>query len=320
MIRKHRFSTSQRLAFWILVFLVVWQVLKQPPIFDAMIKFCLAGVVPGTGVVLTPDAILRGVAVLLAVIVTAFVARPLLRELLYILRPARIDPAIGLSTAADTTDNSAVGAEIPAADISQAETSTAEIIGPIPLEHIAVPESVKPASASLPSWAQATITIVQRAAKHAAHVTQQSAHLTYQALRTGAVRAKPYVRRMYVAVRAYCVLSSRWIARQAKIWWHRAEPQLHRFDAWLEVQYVTVSKKAARKTQQYATLITLREMGRESKQAIAKADLKTKATIAKQKVVPYAKKAKQAAKTTKRKAHTATKKVARKARGKATPS
>lgn len=57
--RRFAFTTGQKAILWIGVLLCLWQVLMLPGVFDAILNFYAAGVIPGTEIVLEPDTILR---------------------------------------------------------------------------------------------------------------------------------------------------------------------------------------------------------------------------------------------------------------------
>jgi hypothetical protein len=60
-VSKSRFGLVlwQKAVLWIAALLCVWRFLENPVIFDAILNFYAAGEVPGTDMVLSPDAMLR---------------------------------------------------------------------------------------------------------------------------------------------------------------------------------------------------------------------------------------------------------------------
>lgn len=55
-----RLTTPQKIILWLLLILMIWQVLHIPAVIDAILTFILAGTVPGTQVVLSPETVIRG--------------------------------------------------------------------------------------------------------------------------------------------------------------------------------------------------------------------------------------------------------------------
>ena len=56
--RRFGFTPLQKTILWVAVLLCVWRFLQVPAIFDALLKFCAAGQIPGTSVTLSADTVL----------------------------------------------------------------------------------------------------------------------------------------------------------------------------------------------------------------------------------------------------------------------
>jgi membrane protein implicated in regulation of membrane protease activity len=56
---RFAFTHGQKAILWIGAFLCLWQLMQVPAVVDVMLDFYAAGIVPGTNIVLSPDAVLR---------------------------------------------------------------------------------------------------------------------------------------------------------------------------------------------------------------------------------------------------------------------
>lgn len=73
-----RLTTPQKTILWLLLIIVIWQVLRMPTIIDAVLTFILAGTVPGTHIILSPETVIRGAGCILILIGTILVAKPII--------------------------------------------------------------------------------------------------------------------------------------------------------------------------------------------------------------------------------------------------
>lgn len=57
--RRFAFSPGQKILLWVSGLLCLWQIIQIPAIFDPILDFYAAGIVPGTSIVLAPDTVLH---------------------------------------------------------------------------------------------------------------------------------------------------------------------------------------------------------------------------------------------------------------------
>lgn len=307
-------SAGQKIGIWIAGLFVVWQVLKWPPVFEAMMKFILAGIVPGTHTILSPGAIFEGAVVALIVIALLIVAWPIMRSARYKRRMARLGEADGY-VVGETADSGAMtaAAEVvppPVQATFYAQPIDTQAVDAQPIQAITPPgptlawrigRTLKTTSRYLQTHLAWLWPLLQRTAIKIQASYKAAREHAGPVMHSAAIICKIIWRELHIYARIF----RRWSVKQAKDFWRWLEPHLRHFDAWLEIQYRILSKKMARKIQQNDTLSVVAEVSQASKKAVTKLDIGTKARQAKavtktatRKAKPYVRKAHATAKKT----------------------
>ncbi|HYH74721.1 MAG TPA: hypothetical protein VD735_02050 [Candidatus Saccharimonadales bacterium] len=197
-------TTWQKAILWIGVLVCVWRFMQVPAVFDAVLKFYAAGQVPGTDIVLTPDASLRimliGLLMLAALIVYITKVRSYTRK------------------------------------SRTAAVSTPALAVPEAIEHVAEPVAPPVVAAPKPPRGPRFVRARAFAARcRAAAIRRYRATVAFLAPRSARLRdhTRQYVRRTARAVAS--VARRTWVIARlaAHDFWVWFTPYAHRFDVWL---------------------------------------------------------------------------------------
>jgi hypothetical protein len=195
----------QKAVLWIAFILCIWRFLQVPAIFDALLKFYAAGEIPGTDVVLSPDAALWFVFITssvgaLVLFLRLFVFR---RSDAYVLQHAHNEPqpVVSLKPVAEPQP------------VVAAKPSKPKRIGPSPLAAMAgrVRTGIAHGVTAVLAYARPRLAVAGRALRRIAAAL-------YRLGKKYGLRAAAFVALLLVTI------------------WDWAKPHIHRFDTWLEVR------------------------------------------------------------------------------------
>lgn len=227
--QKSKFARYKVLALCVLGVFVAWQFLKLPEMIDAILTFFLAGVVPGTHIVLSPNAVMLISAIAVGVIIVAAIAAPFIKHFL----PHKHDQAITpeevefqqLAPQAASPEP-ALSVVTPTEAFQQQMYVTAAT---------AVAETSQPTSA-VGIW-------LNQAGDRAADTLDRIVPGLFKfAVKTGVwlrphlITAKTQAIRAYYITKRCTKIGFRWTVKELKAFWRWLLPYLKRFDRWLEVQ------------------------------------------------------------------------------------
>ncbi len=229
--QKSKFARYKVLALCVLGVFVAWQFLKLPEMIDAILTFFLAGVVPGTHMVLSPNAVMLISAIAVGVIILAAIAAPFIKHYL----PQKHDQAITpeevefqqlAPQAASPEQEPALSVVTPTEAFQQQMYVTAAT---------AVAETSQPTSA-VGIWLNQTGDRVTATLDRVVPGLFKFAVKTGVWLRPHLITAKTQTIRAYYIAKRYTKIGLRWTAKELKAFWRWLLPYLKRFDRWLEVQ------------------------------------------------------------------------------------
>ena len=258
---KHRFAATQtqRLMLWAVSLLCLVELLQKPTVANAILSFCCAGAVPGTKIVLSPDAVLRLVTATLALGIFAFCIGPItrrakLRRRLSAAAAVAVvlaaEPQSTTSRIAKTPHIRAVG--VPAQHSRQLRTGPRFRFALLALPGLPWMPPVWHATVKKTGWiwrcALTAGRLLKRAARYAAKISKAA----------------------FVQLRRQAVFGIRFTVAESILFWHWLEPHLRRFDAWLERQTHASQKKLIKKIQTHEDALFVLNIMRECLQLVAR--------------------------------------------------
>jgi len=251
---KSRFANTfaQKLILWAAALLCAWELLQKQTVMDAILAFCFAGVVPGTRLVLSPDAVIR--------IATGALA---MGGLLLCIKPvAHVVKRRRLSSAAAAV---AVVLATAPAPISSPDTTT------LSKTKAATPRPSRPVrkfnlrvSLRLPKWAKALVGAQTNLAKQ----VRPRALLALQSLNRLALHGVKVCGVGMVAGRTATVRFAKFMTVKSVALWRWADPHFRQFDAWLERQTQAFQKRLAKKVTAHEDALFVLNIIRECMQLL----------------------------------------------------
>ncbi len=239
---KSKMTRIQKIALWIVLIICAWQFLPLDRVVESFLLFLFGGKVPGTNIILSPNA----------VIVTVGIALGLGALLLIIkaLRHALRDPGEHFAVhghQAELPQASFRESAMPAtlAAVPTDTTNTTTIDG----REYAIPQFVVQALvANLPT--DIPEPVWRKRFKAYAAATQQWLVKSAKTVRIHTINITRIIWLCciiaFVIIRRAAITASRYIARQSIIFWRWVSPYLWQFDAWLGKQYRKLRKEAFR--------------------------------------------------------------------------
>jgi hypothetical protein len=270
-------SGRQKIAFVILLALCGVFLAYYPRVTEAILAFCLGGVVPGTNIILSPDMVLALVGGVFGVGILAGLIR------LYFHAHRR---------------RSFV--QIPIKEVNP---------GPVIIIAAQQPvESRNEGNARRPSlrrWHRARLffTMLSRAISHAALVSHLRTKKVLDIISASSLKSgRLIVRALYAALVFIGIVcgvflslsvwlgttTQRWSVRSARKLGRWALPRLRSLDAWLELQARKVEAKLTRRLKRHETMrsvVTVARMGRDYRKSIGAASPKAAITSARAKAL-----------------------------------
>ncbi len=251
---KSRFANTftQKMILWVVALLCAWELLQKQTVTDAILAFCCAGVVPGTGLVLSPDTVVRIATGALVAGGLALCIKPVLR----IVKRRRLSSTATAVAVVLATESAPISSPDPTTP-SKAET--------------AAPRPSQPASKfnlhialHLPRWAQ----MVVGAQTGLARRVRPTALLVAQLLDRAARRCVKVCGIGVAVGRTTAVRSAKFTAAKSVAFWRCADPHFRQFDAWLERQAQAFQKRLAKKAAAHEDALFVLNIIRECMQLL----------------------------------------------------
>lgn len=254
-------TTKHKVVLWCLGLIVLWEVLQSNAVLEALLTFGFAGVIPGTGIVLSPDAVIMVTGIALLLVFAAIILRALLK------RPKERIPA-NVERATQAIEHPYVG------------------LAPI-AEHQLVTAVASAAAPQKPM--QPTVWFRMRARLHTVWARMEQSFLHYSGIvLTWLDKQMPIVARflrrvgqivwaigliVFVFSRKWAIIGARFVQKYAKQLWVWLVPYLWKFDEWLELKVRAFTKWARFKSKQYHSLTIIISMFRQYKKMYSQSPL-----------------------------------------------
>jgi hypothetical protein len=229
-------SRSIKIVLIIVGLFVAWQFLKLPDIIEAIMMFFLAGQVPLTHIVLSPDAVMRlSIFTAIAVVVGA-IAYPFVKSL----RRKQPQPVVE----ADHIEEADILPEAQPAPEPISTVTPAEAFQ----QQMYVAAATTAAETAQPTSAPAIL--LTQAGEQASAAMDRIMPRFFTALAKLSVWARPKLlaarrecmRALRIALQ-YTKIALRWALKELKLFWKWLLPRLKQFDRWLELQVQAIEKK-----------------------------------------------------------------------------
>lgn len=227
---KSTFTRYKVLALCVVGLLVAWQFLKLPEMIDAILTFFLAGVVPGTQIVLSPNTVMLLSAIGASIVVAAVILAPIIKHLVanrreYVAAPEAVEFQ-ELVPEQSTAPEPALAPVTRAEAFQQqmyvtAATAVAETSQPTSPVGIWLNQAGDGAVASLDRFMPRLFILIIK---------------TGVWLRPRLITAKTQAIRAYYIIKRYTKIGLRWTIKELKLFWRWLLPRLKQFDRWLELQ------------------------------------------------------------------------------------
>lgn len=261
-----RVTTGWKIFFWITVLLLVWSLFVNPTIFDSILTFCLAGVVPGTDTVLSPNAVIAIVGGTLGFIVLLIVGIPILRRLIGRRQIGRERLPEGAHITVKSAPHQKLGGVVIASleEGKLPTPATADIAeAPVVVTDLAPKQTQKS-----PLAVKAVAALVLLRGK--VHIfTKQAIPMLYKFDRVARIiirhesrNFKQFAKQTFAVLKKHTIIAAGWTATQMIAFWAWLKPRINRFDAWLAKQFRPYKKKLAKKARKYDTLMLLGDIAK----------------------------------------------------------
>lgn len=236
---KSKVTRIKILAICILGLLIAWHFLRLPEMIDAILTFFLAGVVPGTHIVLSPNTVMLLSAIGVGVVVVLAILTPSIKHVLSAKHEQKTVPeAVEFQELVPQEHHTAQPPTTltPTEAFQQqmyvtAATAAAETGQPTSPMGIWINQAGDSAAASLDRVMPRLFTFTVRAGVW---------------LRPHLIMAKAQTIRAYYIAQRYTNIALRWTAKELKLFWRWALPHLKQFDRWLELQVRRLERRIRR--------------------------------------------------------------------------
>lgn len=241
----------RKIIAWIIAILAMWFLLHNPTIFDAVLTFCLAGVVPGTGVVLSPNAVIAIVGGMLGLIVLLIIGIPIVR------RAYRRRSRVALHPSSEQP--ATIASDVPVV-VSNFETA------PIPRTITKKPRH--------PLLVKLGVAVVLVRAKLQALLaklgpkTGRVLSIIVVVISHEAKQLALLVRKLSVRLHASIIDALKWSRDQLVVFWRWLKPHIHAFDAWLAKRVKPYQKKITKKAHKNDLFLLFRDIVRGIKREL----------------------------------------------------
>jgi hypothetical protein len=233
-IRRWHFSTGQKIGLALIAFIWLWRSAHDPFIIEAILSFGLAGEVPGTSIVLSPDQVMALAGGLIALVIGIVAAD------VHAKHRKRVSP-----TAAPII----VRLPIVRPTIHRHVVERPQMIAAAPLTG-----DQKPLDVAHHTWIGRCLYALVDRIRNLLPYVRWARDICIWAVSIA-------VRAVYNSVH----IVGRWTVRQSRVLWQRLSPYLWRFDAWLGVQFHRSLKHTHHRLQQHDTTSVLLDAARDGR-------------------------------------------------------
>lgn len=230
--RRLHFSTGQKIGLWLIALIWLWRGFHDPFIVEAILSFGLAGEVPGTSIVLSPEQVMLLAAGLIALIIGALFARRAVKR---------------RSTTVDAI------ADLP----SPLKVKAAPMVRPHVRQHTVTDRTMPAVEVKHRTW------IGRLASAFVAKIKAAIPYIVW----VGAIVVWACVTAV-AHVRKYAIQLFWWTIARAVAFWKWLSPYLWKFDAWLGVQFHRGVKNTHSKVKQNDTASVLLDLVKHGKQSV----------------------------------------------------
>ena len=289
--KKSRWALGfgQKTILWIAALLCLWELLQKQTITDAIFNFFCAGVVPGTNIILSPDAVLRGVIGVVAFGVLLLMLRPVFRrrkrhELSHVVAGGLLAMAV--------TERAPVDVQPPAlepvagVEATPAAPLTSTMVS-VPRRRNGAPRKLRAPQLRLPRLPALPFAVIrnanlplerwQHAAARMAAIAAAAAQATLRAarksLRWFMANATAAAADISIVVQVTAERLGKYIVTQSVAFWRWLEPHLRRFDAWLEARVHATQAKVAKRARTHEDAMFVLGIIRESKRMLRRSPI-----------------------------------------------
>lgn len=251
--RRTVLTAKHKAVLWFLGLLILWEVLQSNAVLEAFLTFGFAGVIPGTNIVLSPNAVIMVTGITLVLICIAIILGVLLK------RPKnrvpanleRVAEAVAVEQAALTpampSAAAAVSSSTPHAPKPAAPGLLMRTWGRVRAIALPVEQQLLRISGVVMAWLDQKMPIVGRVLHRAMQITWA----------LGVI--------IFVFVRKWTIIASRWTRKYVRLFWQWLVPYMWKFDTWLELRVRAFTKWARFKSRQYHSLTIIISMFRQYK-------------------------------------------------------
>jgi hypothetical protein len=310
MTRRRRLSGGKKVVLYIVGLLIAWQFLKLPEIIDAFLTFCLAGVVPGTDVVLAPETVMQIAGITVGTIIVLAALRPIIRRLFAKNTPETevfTQPESTITNSPETVVASDITQQVePVVTPAEAFRQQIYVREAATLEVLDAQEEPKQSPAWLLRLRGSITALLDKAMPRIITMLVKAAVMIQPTWQRATATAATYAQ----AIRVRAMKDLWWAVAQLKAFWRWLVPYLWQFDGWLGVKAQAIENRLKHKIDSHDAASTVVDLSRHAKKTIGEINVQTKVKKATTKAKPYAKKAKATAK----KAHATAKKATVKAK------
>jgi hypothetical protein len=249
--RRTVLTAKHKAVLWFLGLLILWEVLQSNAVLEAFLTFGFAGVIPGTNIVLSPNAVIMVTGITLALVFIAIILGILLKRpknrvpanLERVAEAVAIEQA-GLTPVIPSVATASVPKHIP-------KPTTPGLLmrtwGRLRAAALPVEQQLLHMSGVVMAWLDQKMPVVGRALHRALQITWALGII------------------MFVFARKGTIIASRWARKYARLFWQWLVPYLWKFDTWLELRVRAFTKWARFKSRQYHSLTIVISMFRQYK-------------------------------------------------------
>lgn len=231
--RRFQLSTGQKTVIWLIGLFLLWRGLHDPFVIEAILSFGLAGTIPGTDIVLSPDQVMLLAGSLIVLVIVVFSVHHWAKR-----HPNEL--------------------------IEEHTFVLPSFVRPREYKHPVLPRFAFSAEQPVQSVRILHATWMGRITSQImAHLRKTTIYVAWaKAWTVWAVRVAVFYTDKYSRV------SARWIIERSIEGWQWLSPHLWRFDAWLGLQYHAMRNKTKAKIEAHDTASVLLDLVRYGRQSV----------------------------------------------------
>lgn len=248
-------TKGQKILLWVVILLASWHFLSLYSVVDAFLMFCFGGKVPGTDIILSPNAVIIIMSSILGGGILLLAIRGAKKVLRHPEEEETVEYKPGHSSAthsvrASSAEPVATAAVATTVKIPHTNHVSEHAIPQFALQAIMANLPEIPATPAQQRWQDFKVSSRLWLRRTWQHTTVAAARWARIAWICCVIA--------YIVLRKIIYISSVWIAKQSVALWRRASPYLWQFDAWLGKQYVIIRKKTLKKLREWRRAIEKR--------------------------------------------------------------